>query len=183
MPDEKDYTEKQLKLREIILDCKSPREALTKAGYSTSTPISPTLKAAGIADIFNRAGLTDERLAAKASEILDAHSTEIIKTGRFVRTVSIPDYSAQLQALNLILKVKGHLTEKEVVGSDVDVKVQIIHIERNDGKDTVIPNCQGRESYPTDRIISQTIPGNRMPEEASAPVRRVSFGKDSVGAD
>lgn len=99
--------------------------AALDAGYSESTARNAQQKILGrpsvarkFAEILEAAGISDERLAQRLAEGLDAREVKFFQhEGKVISKRTVVDYSQRGRHLEIALKLKGHLISKhEVTG-------------------------------------------------------------------
>ncbi len=110
-----------------MLNGATQEQALISVGYSERTARgqaaavlgNPVIQAA-FSDILEKAGLSDEYVAGKHRELLEAKKIVSIRTeGEGVTEVTVPDYTARARGLDMYYKVAGrYLDKQEVSGKD-----------------------------------------------------------------
>ena len=138
------------KIVKSITEGKTRKEAGIEAGLSPKTAESqvsqilsePKVQAA-FKEILDKAGVTDERIAEKISNLLDAKKTVSCVSGKdagagSVDFVDVDDNTVQLNTAKLASQLRGHLTEK---GGDTNINgsviVEIVNFATaNENKDT-----------------------------------------------
>lgn len=105
-----------------------------KAGYSSKTARCASNIEDGILEKSFEVGLVNEvksafstrRLISKLDELLEAH--RIIRIGN--AEISSPDHAVQYKTIELILKLRGDLSESQKsTGSDTPVMINITYSE------------------------------------------------------
>jgi hypothetical protein len=125
-------TKKQATALELIRQGMKPRKAMQKAGYSKLSSTHPRenlLQAVGARsiiekykDAYTRVGITQDYMANKTKEWLEAHK---VKSSMTEPDKIVPDYETQLKAAEMVRKDWG-MEEKSVlnqlnVGGDIGI--------------------------------------------------------------
>ncbi len=111
------------------LNGKSSAEAARAAGYSESVARKADVRITGNAavqeafkQLLDRAGITDEKLARRLAEGIDAKETKFFAhEGRVISTRTVIDYGTRHRYLELVLKLKGHLINKHEVTAQLSI--------------------------------------------------------------
>lgn len=108
-----------------IVDGKSKAQAARDAGYAESVALKagdkieskPAVQSA-FRELLEKAGITDEKLAKRLNEGLDAKETKFFQhQGLVISKRTVVDHGARKNYLDTVLKLKGHLVEKhEIIG-------------------------------------------------------------------
>lgn len=136
-------TIRQKKLVKELLKGKPARVAMRAAGYSPQSAdgcAKQTIEKLGIAELCDRIGLTDEKIAATVLSAMDANkviSATVIRgkpdsiadeqdgmadaNSMSKDFIDVPDWQARLKASEISLKVKGHLKEKAEITGDIKI--------------------------------------------------------------
>lgn len=102
-------------LKHIIEDGDDVTHAMVKAGYSVTTAHTPSklTNSEGFISLIEAAGITDDKLALRLNEGLDATRTIVMGKDSNEAFVDIqPDYPERRKNVELSLKLKGHLNDK-----------------------------------------------------------------------
>ena len=117
-------------------------KAYVKAGFNQSevarrqglhrSTINKKLKKApvqrAIAETFERAGVTDEKLAQRVAEGIDAKETKFFQhNGRVKETCQVIDYEKRHKYITTALEVKKHIRAEEGSGEHITIKVEYGH--------------------------------------------------------
>ena len=112
-------TQKQAKAMELIREGKTPRSAMLTAGYTEDTASHPSenlLRTPGAQsiiakyqDAYLRVGITQDYMAAKTKELLEA---EMLKTSLTEPDQWVPDNKTRLEALKVAREDMG-LAQRE----------------------------------------------------------------------
>jgi phage terminase small subunit len=103
-----------------VIEGKTRAQAARDAGYSESTALvaadriesKPAVQSV-FTELLERAGLTDEKLAKRLNEGVDAKETRFFqKDGEVVSTRTVIDYGTRLNYTQTVLKLKGHLVDR-----------------------------------------------------------------------
>lgn len=126
-------TAKEQKLVNKIAAGKGKQQAGIEAGYlpgSAHVTVSRKLKTAKIQSAldkaYEKAGISDARLAKKHAELLDAKKTVSAVCGKdagagTVDFVEVDDYPVQAKALDMALKRKGAYPKEGVIEGNVNL--------------------------------------------------------------
>jgi hypothetical protein len=109
-----------------LLEGKTQEQALMDAGYSPASARNPSeildnpVIQQSFQEILEKAGLSDDYIAEKHRELIDAKKVVSIRTeSEGVTEVTVPDYTARARGLDMYYKVSGRYVEKqEVSGKD-----------------------------------------------------------------
>ena len=126
---------KQKRLLELITENHSTPKPMGKlmieAGYSPQTAVVPSqiTESPSFIQLMNQSGLTDEKINQRLNEALDANRVDSIK-GESYQT-DIPDHSIRLKAIDQVVKLKGHTTEKAQAGNTYNTFIQQNNLDPN----------------------------------------------------
>ncbi len=124
-------TTKQIKaVNEIITNHSSVKEAMKKAGYakgSIANTTSNLTHSKGFRELMEQMGISDEKLAQRLNEGLDATKAVVMGTKSNDSFVDIqPDYLTRHKYIETSLKIKGYARES----SETNV-YQLIQEQKN----------------------------------------------------
>ncbi len=110
-------TTKQIKaVNEIITNHSSVKEAMKKAGYAKGSIANTTTnltKTKGFRELMEQIGISDEKLAQRLNEGLDATKAVVMGVKSEESFVDIqPDYVTRHKYIETSLKLKGHTIDK-----------------------------------------------------------------------
>lgn len=102
-------TIKQKKAAGFIAEGDSVSKAMTKAGYSPNSAKNPSelTESKGFAKILEKAGITDDILARKLNEGMEANATAFVKGEGFIQT-DFPDHNTRHKFIETNLRLRGH---------------------------------------------------------------------------
>jgi hypothetical protein len=141
MPRGDKLTPKQRKLIKGIAEGKPQKTAAKAAGlnesYASQVLNEPKVKLA-LADLMEKAGLSDDVLLAKHVELLNAQKTISAigskeANGGTVDFVDVPDYQTQKGALEMAYKLKGAFIDKQEVkhSGEIIQKIERVVVRPN----------------------------------------------------
>jgi hypothetical protein len=140
------------KIATAMLDGATQEQALISAGYSMQTAKTqstailgnPVIQAA-FSEILEKAGLSDEYIASKHKELIDAEKLVSIRTeGEGIIEVTVPDYAARARALDMYYRVRRlYVEQKEVSGKDGG-PIQIEKLESMTNEELLAIIARGR---------------------------------------
>jgi len=115
-------TVRQRKYVKGLVEGKSMTQAARDAGYSETTALNAKEKIESkpavqnlFVQLMETAGITDEKLAQRLAEGLDAEETKFFqKDGIVMDSRDVIAYGERRAHLEIALKLKGHLTDKAV---------------------------------------------------------------------
>ena len=107
-------TTKQIKaVKEIAENNSSVRKAMKKAGYKTYNRTPNLTKSKGFRELMEQMGISDEKLAQRLNEGLDATKAVVMGVKSEESFVDIqPDYVTRHKYIETSLKLKGHTIDK-----------------------------------------------------------------------
>lgn len=90
---------------------------------------------------LEKEGLTDEFLAQKAHELLEAENTHYFaKDGIVTDTRTSPAHETRRKTLELVAKMKGHLKEQSTADVSIGLMQMVVGtLSSRDGRDTLEP--------------------------------------------
>jgi hypothetical protein len=102
------------------MDAKSSSQAAPDPGYAESTACRADAQIANkpavrklFAELMEQAGLTDSKLALRLNEGIDAKQVKLAQhDGKFTDARTFPDFRTRHDYLELVLKLKGHLSDE-----------------------------------------------------------------------
>lgn len=117
-----------------IIEGKTPKEICEETGMSTKNPhsaVNQVLRHPETQILFSKVlekqGVSDERLAQKISDLLDAQKIVLAqKDGIFTDERTIPDTDAQRKTVELATRLKGHLKNDDKIAGDVSIGLMSI---------------------------------------------------------
>jgi len=120
------------------LSGKTQYDSAIAAGYSRSVALTACQKLenkVNFSDFMRKAGITDEKLANKINEGLEA--TKRIPATKYQDSEEVPDYTAQHNFTETALKLKGHLRDADNAQPQINIFLGNI-VDRAEGFDKVI---------------------------------------------
>ena len=107
-------TTKQIKaVKEIAENNSSVRQAMKKAGYKTFNRTPNLTQSKGFRELMEQIGISDEKLAQRLNEGLDATKAVVMGVKSEESFVDIqPDYVTRHKYIETSLKLKGHTIDK-----------------------------------------------------------------------
>lgn len=116
---EKPLTVRQAKYLKALPTSKTKKEAAMKAGYTEETAdnakqkIEAMVGKSRMREAFEKAGITDERIAKTVRQAMKAKKALVVHTGKDSSMVhETPDYSTRIKAADLAGKFRGDFVEK-----------------------------------------------------------------------
>lgn len=111
-------------IKELVGNGGNVTKAMIKAGYTKATANTPQklTESIGFRKLMEEAGLTDENLFKKHTELLNKRETIVVHEGKETRVevTDQPDSFAVKSALDMAYKIKGTYAAEK---ADVNVKV------------------------------------------------------------
>lgn len=127
------------KIIEAVMDGKPLKQAGIEAGLSpktADTQVSQIIKHPKVQESFvrilERSGLTDDKLSAKLSELIDAKGSHFFATreGQITEKQS-PAWETQRKTTELLCKLKGHLAEQTGDTTNIAIMSMVVSAIRN----------------------------------------------------
>ena len=121
----------KLAVKEILDNNGNVSKAMTKAGYPPTTAKNPQqlTRSKGFKELMDKMGISDEKLAKRLNEGLDATKAVVMGVKSEDSFVDIqPDYITRHKYIETSLKLKGHLDNQPQANNNF---IQIIKEQQN----------------------------------------------------
>ncbi len=113
----------KLAVKEILDNNGNVSQAMIKAGYPPTTAKNPQqlTRSKGFKELMEQMGISDEKIAKRLDEGLDATKTIVMGTKSEESFVDIqPDFAIRHKYIETALKLKGHLESSPFSGLNVN---------------------------------------------------------------